>query len=90
LILTAETGERRPVDQGFSVVGLVGTLTVATRGRAGAGEVVLKVRGGSETYLAWSEQPLPRGAAVLVVEARAARALDVVPWSGEPDRRIEQ
>ena len=78
------------MDQGFSVVGLVGTLTVATRGRAGAGEVVLKVRGGSETYLAWSEQPLPKGAAVLVVEARAARALDVVPWSGEPDRRIDQ
>ena len=78
------------MDQGFSVVGLVGTLTVATRGRAGAGEVVLKVRGGSETYLAWSQQPLPKGAAVLVVEARAARALDVVPWSGEPDHRIDQ
>lgn len=77
------------MDQGFSVVGLVGTVTVATRGRAGAGEVVLKVRGGSETYLAWSEQPLPKGTAVLVVEARAARALDVVPWSGDADRRID-
>jgi hypothetical protein len=73
------------VDQEFSVVGMVGTLVVGTRGRTGAGEVVLRVRGGSETYLAWSEQPLPRGTAVLVVEARAARTLDVVPWSGGPD-----
>ena len=71
------------MDQDYSVVGLVGTLSVATRGRAGAGEVVLKVRGASETYLAWSERPLPRGAAVLVVESRAARTLDVVAWSGE-------
>jgi hypothetical protein len=73
------------VDQEFSVVGMVGTLVVGTRGRAGCGEVVLRVRGGSETFLAWSEQPLPRGTAVLVVEARAARSLDVVPWSGGPD-----
>ncbi len=67
---------------GFSVVGLVGVLVVATRGRAGPGEVLLRVRGGSETYLAWSQRPLPKGAQVLVVEARAARTLDVVPWAG--------
>ena len=73
------------MDHDSSVVGMVGTLAVGTRGRAGAGEVVLRVRGGSETYLAWSEQPLPRGTAVLVVEARAARSLEVVPWSGGPD-----
>jgi hypothetical protein len=70
---------------GFSVVGLVGVLVVATRGRAGPGEVLLRVRGGSETYLAWSERPLPKGAQVLVVEARAARTLDVVPWAGSTD-----
>jgi hypothetical protein len=70
---------------GFSVVGLVGVLVVATRGRAGPGEVLLRVRGGSETYLAWSERPLPKGAQVLVVEARAARTLDVVPWTGHTD-----
>ncbi len=49
------------------------------------GEVLLRVRGGSETYLAWSERPLPKGAQVLVVEARAARTLDVVPWTGHTD-----
>jgi hypothetical protein len=75
-----------PVDGGvLSVVGLVGVLVVATRGKAGPGEVLLRVRGGSETYLAWSQQPLPKGAPVMVVEARAARTLDVVPWTGPMD-----
>ncbi len=64
-------------------VGSVGVLTVATRGGAGPGEVHIKVRGGSETFLAWSEKPLPRGATVLIVESRGARAVDVVEW-GDP------
>ena len=63
-----------------SVVGTVGLLTVATRGAAGAGEVMLKVRGGSEAYLAWSADPLPKGAHVLVISQRGPRTVDVVPW----------
>lgn len=65
-----------------SVVGTVGILTVATRGPYGHGEVLIKIRGGSETYLAWSDDPLPRGTSVLVVEARGARTLEVVALSG--------
>ena len=61
-------------------VGSVGVLIVATRGRAGPGEVLIKIRGGTEAFLAWSEQPLPRGATVLVVESRGARAVDVIEW----------
>ena len=61
-------------------VGRVGVLTVATRGSAGPGEVLIKVRGGSEAFLAWSEKPLPRGATVLVIESRGARAVDVIEW----------
>jgi membrane protein implicated in regulation of membrane protease activity len=64
-----------------SVVGCVGVLTIATRGSAGPGEVLVKVRGGSETYLAWSDQPLPKDTTVLVVASRGARTVDVVPWS---------
>ena len=63
-----------------SSVGRVGVLTVATRGSAGPGEVLIKIRGGSETFLAWSEKPLPRGATVLVIESRGARAVDVIEW----------
>ncbi|MBV9451046.1 MAG: hypothetical protein JO345_34675 [Streptosporangiaceae bacterium] len=61
-------------------IGCVGVLTVATRGGNGPGEVRVKVRGGSETFLAWSEVPLPRGATVLVVESRGTRAVDVIEW----------
>jgi hypothetical protein len=63
------------------VVGCIGVLCVATRGAAGPGEVVVKIRGGSETYLAWSPQPLPRGTTVLVIESRGSRAVDVSEWS---------
>jgi hypothetical protein len=63
-----------------SCVGSVGVLTIATRGGAGPGEVRIKIRGGSETFLAWSAKPLPRGATVLVTESRGARAVDVVEW----------
>jgi hypothetical protein len=61
-------------------IGRVGVLTVATRGSAGPGEVLIKIRGGSEAFLAWSEEPLPRGATVLVIESRGARAVDVIEW----------
>lgn len=61
-------------------IGRIGVLTVATRGGDGPGEVHVKIRGGTETFLAWSEQPLPKGATVLVVESRGARTVDVVEW----------
>lgn len=63
-----------------SSVGCVGVLIVGTRGDAGPGEVLIKIRGGSEAFLAWSEKPLPRGATVLVIESRGARAVDVIEW----------
>jgi hypothetical protein len=61
-------------------VGCVGVVTLATRGSAGPGEVHIRIRGGTETYRAWSESPLPRGATVLVVSSRGARTVDVVEW----------
>jgi hypothetical protein len=61
-------------------IGCVGVLTVATRGDAGPGEVLIKIRGGSEVFLAWSDKPLPKGATVLVVESRGRRAVDVIEW----------
>jgi membrane protein implicated in regulation of membrane protease activity len=65
-----------------SVVGCVGSLIVATRGVAGPGEVLLSVRGSKEAYLAWSDQPLPRGTEVLVIDVRGARTVLVEPWTG--------
>jgi hypothetical protein len=62
-------------------VGRSGTLTVATRGPAGPGEVLVKVRGGTEAYMAWSERPLAKGATVLVFDTRGSRAVDVMEWT---------
>jgi membrane protein implicated in regulation of membrane protease activity len=64
-----------------SVIGCVGTLIVATRGDRGAGEVLVTMRGSKEAFLAWSDEPLPKGATVLVVEARGARTVVVEPWN---------
>src|SRR5712664_2687067 len=61
-------------------VGRGGVLSVGTRGSDGPGEVLVKIRGGSEAFLAWSDKPLPRGATVLVIESRGARAVDVIEW----------
>ncbi len=69
----------------LSAEGLLGVLTVGTRGPGGPGEVLLKIRGGSETYLAWSDEPLPRGSTVLVVETRGTRTVGVVAWSDPCD-----
>ena len=68
-----------------SAIGAVGVLTVGTRGSGGPGEVLIKVRGGSETFLAWSETPLSKGATVLVVDSRGGRAVDVMEWADPLD-----
>jgi hypothetical protein len=69
-----------------SVVGCIGVLTIATRGQAGPGEVLVKIRGGSECFIAWSPEPLPRGATVLVIESRGARSVDVSDWADPLDQ----
>jgi hypothetical protein len=64
-----------------SPVGRIGVLLIGTRGEGGPGEVLIKIRGGSEAFLAFSDEPLPKGATVLVIESRGARAVDVTPWT---------
>ncbi|QWF78467.1 hypothetical protein [Amycolatopsis sp. CA-230715] len=64
-----------------SPIGCVGVLLIGTRGEAGPGEALIKIRGGSETYLAYSETALPKGTHVLVVESRGARAVEVTEWT---------
>jgi hypothetical protein len=58
-------------------IGLRGTITVATRGEQGPGEVELPVDGGTATFIAYSEEPLGRGLSVVVVDVRPNRKVDV-------------
>ncbi|MCI3270554.1 hypothetical protein [Streptomyces cylindrosporus] len=66
--------------QDEAVIGCTGKVLVRTRGAAGPGEVLVSVRGGSETFIAWSEDPLPTGATVLVIESRGCREVGVIEW----------
>ncbi|SEG69809.1 hypothetical protein SAMN05216223_108215 [Actinacidiphila yanglinensis] len=68
-----------------AVIGCTGELLIGTRGPAGPGEVHVRVRGGTETFLAWSDEPLPKGATVLVVESRGSRQVDVIEWADSLD-----
>jgi hypothetical protein len=68
------------VDRDEAVIGTIGVLIVATRGPAGCGEVLVRVRGGSESYLAWSAAPLQKGTTVLIIDYLGPRTVDVVAW----------
>jgi hypothetical protein len=72
--------ERLVVAGDESLIGSIGVLLIATRGAQGPGEVLVKIRGGSEAFIAWSPEPIPRGATVLVINNRGTRAVDVSPW----------
>ena len=63
-----------------SAIGTVGVITIATRGHAGPGEVRIRIRGGTENFIAWSQKSLPRGTTVLVTDYRGRRTVDVMAW----------
>jgi hypothetical protein len=63
-----------------SPIGLAGHIVVATRGEAGPGEVELRIRGGTETFLARSAEPLAVGQAVIVLATLGPRTVIVSPW----------
>ncbi|GAB3882116.1 hypothetical protein GCM10029964_039320 [Kibdelosporangium lantanae] len=65
----------------LSPLGCIGVLSVGTRGEDGPGEVTVRIRGGTETFLAYSDDPLPKGSTVLVIECGKARTVRVEPWS---------
>jgi hypothetical protein len=73
--------ERLVVAGEESLIGSIGVIVIATRGAHGPGEVLLKIRGGTEAYLAWSAEPIPRGATVLVINNRGSRSVDVSAWT---------
>ena len=65
-------------DAAESLIGTIGRVTVSIPVR-GPGEVLLSVRGGSEAFAAWSDEPIPRHSRVIVVDALSARSVLVTP-----------
>jgi hypothetical protein len=68
-----------------SAIGCIGVVIIATRGADGPGEVLVKIRGGSEAFIAWSPEPLPQGTTVLVIEERGNRTVDISAWTDPLD-----
>lgn len=61
------------------IVGVIGRVTVPIPAD-GPGEVLLAVRGGTEAFAAWSDEPIEKHARVLVVECTSARSVIVTPF----------
>lgn len=66
---------------GDAVIGKVATVTHPIRADH-PGEVVLHIRGGTETYMAVSDTDLARNAQVLIVGHVSARTVQVTPFAG--------
>lgn len=66
------------MSDGLGLVGLVGHLTVPVPAH-GPGEVVLPIRGGTESFAAWADEPIAKYTRVVVVEERSARSVTVTP-----------
>jgi membrane protein implicated in regulation of membrane protease activity len=59
------------------MIGQQAVVTQATRGPGGPGEVTIAQGGGTEVYIAWSTEPLPKGTPVVIYAIRGARTVDV-------------
>jgi hypothetical protein len=68
-----------PSDAEHSVIGALGRVTVPIPAD-GPGEVLLPVRGGTEAFAAWSDQPIDKHTRVLVIEITSARSVIVTPF----------
>lgn len=75
-----ETHEGLAVVQelGQDLIGTVGMVTVPIEpGRSG--EVMLPVRGGTEGFAAYSDEPISKNSRVVVVECLSGRSVMVTP-----------
>ena len=61
------------------LVGRIGRVTVPIPSD-GPGEVLIPIRGGTEAYAAWADQPVGKHLAVVVVEMRSSRSVTVTPF----------
>ncbi len=57
-------------------IGSRGTLTIATQGRDGPGEVQVD---DGEAFIAYSAEPLPKGTVVVIYDTHGGRRVDVEP-----------
>jgi len=61
-----------------NLVGTVGRVTVPIP-PGGPGEVMVAVRGGTEAFAAWADEPIAKHTRVLVIQYPSARSVVVTP-----------
>lgn len=64
------------------VVGALGHVTLRIPGPGRPGEVMLSMRGGSEPFIAYSEETIQAGSQVMVLNARPGRVVEVTLFPG--------
>lgn len=64
-----------------AVVGRTGVVVLRVRGGDRPGEVSVGVRGGTELFLAYADEPIEPGTPILVIASRGPRAVEVQPWA---------
>jgi hypothetical protein len=72
-----------------SPIGLAGRTVTATRREHGAGEIELRIRGGTEVCIARSNDPLLVDAAVIVFATLGPRTLVVFPGADPIDNLLD-
>ena len=65
-------------ERSATLVGKVGYVTIPIPER-GPGEVMVPVRGGTEAFAAWSDEPIAKHTRVVVIEDRSGRSVTVTP-----------
>jgi hypothetical protein len=60
------------------LIGTVGRVTVPIAPDK-PGEVLLNVRGGSEAYMAFSDEAIPKHHRIVVIECNSGRSVTVTP-----------
>ncbi|WP_165485919.1 hypothetical protein [Frankia sp. Cppng1_Ct_nod] len=68
-----------PSDAEHSPVGAVGRVIIPIPAN-GPGEVLVPLRGGSEAFAAWADEPIGKHVRILVTEMMSARSVIVVPF----------
>jgi membrane protein implicated in regulation of membrane protease activity len=71
-IATVDDGEEE-------LKGRLGRVTVPIP-LGGPGEIVVSIRGGTERFAAWCDEPVPKHAPVVIVAERSPRTVDVTPF----------
>lgn len=66
-------------DDDYPLAGRLGRVT-APIPEGGPGEIVVHIRGGTERFAAWCDQPVRKHAAVVIVERRSPRSVTVTPF----------